>query len=40
MKYVKKNAQILLVDDSEIEKYKQKGFSEFTPPKLKPKTGK
>lgn len=35
MKYVKKNAQILSVDDSEMEKFKQKGFEEWTPPEIK-----
>lgn len=35
MKYVKKSAQIFLVDDSEVDKYKQNGFEEFTPPQAK-----
>lgn len=29
MTYVKKSAQILLVDDSEVGKYKRNGFKEF-----------
>lgn len=32
MKYVKKSAQILSVDDSEVEKYKRQGFDEWEPP--------
>jgi hypothetical protein len=32
MKYVKKSAQILSVDDSEVEKFRQQGFEEWAPP--------
>lgn len=39
MIYVKKSAQILLVDDSEAEKYKQKGFEVWTPPEVVPDFG-
>lgn len=31
MTYVKKSAQIFLVDDSEVDKYKQNGFNVYTP---------
>jgi hypothetical protein len=37
MTYVKKSAQILLVDDSQLDNYKQKGFAKFTPPGLEEK---
>ena len=36
MKYVKRSAQVLLVDDSEVEKYRRKGFEEFQPPDADP----
>lgn len=38
MIFVKKSAQILLIDDSELDKYKQKGFEEYTPPEPKKDT--
>lgn len=39
MTYVKKSALILLVDDSEIEKYQSNGFEVFGTP-TEPKTQK
>lgn len=44
MIYMKKSAQIFLVDDSEVDKYKQNGFSVYAPatpktPVADPKAG-